>query len=188
MIVVSLVGLKKCGKTTVAEALIREFKSRGYKVGGVKVMHHASMTIDREAKDTWRQKKAGADLVVSLSKRELGYIESLEKPAMLADALRIIPEDTDILICEGLTDASPDVLRIVLAERPELLPETFEVRGHSENVIALSGIMANETKVHPEYPIFDCTNEDDVKKLADLIIEKANEHNRTTKETPNRAS
>jgi molybdopterin-guanine dinucleotide biosynthesis protein MobB len=177
MIVVSLVGLKKCGKTTVAEALIREFKSRGYKVGGVKVMHHASMTIDTEAKDTWRQKEAGADLVVSLSKSELGYIERLEKPASLVDALRIIPEDTDILICEGLTDTAPEILRIVLAERPELLPETFEVRGHGENVIALSGIMANETRVHPDYPVFNCTEEEDTGRLADLILEKAGKGN-----------
>jgi molybdopterin-guanine dinucleotide biosynthesis protein MobB len=173
MIVVSLIGLKKCGKTAVAEALIREFKHRGYKVGGVKVMHHAAMTIDTEAKDTWRQKKAGASFVVSLSKSELGYIERHEKPATLSDALRIIPKDTDILICEGLTETLPNVLRIVLAERPELLPETFEVRGHGENVIALSGIMANETKEHPDYPVFNCMNEEDTKQLADLILEKA---------------
>jgi molybdopterin-guanine dinucleotide biosynthesis protein MobB len=178
MIIVSLVGLKKCGKTTVAEALVREFKSRGYKVGGVKVMHHASMTIDTEAKDTWRQKEAGADLVVSLSKNELGYIERSEKPATLGDALRIIPQDMDILICEGLTEPSPEIIRIVLAERPELLPKTFEVRGHSENVIALSGIMANETKEHPDYPVFNCTNMEDTRKLADLILAKANDKNR----------
>jgi molybdopterin-guanine dinucleotide biosynthesis protein MobB len=177
MIVVSLVGLKKCGKTTVAEALIREFKNRGYKVGGVKVMHHASMTMDTEAKDTWRQKKAGADLVVSLSKNELGYIERFGKPAMLADALRIIPKDTDILICEGLTDPAPEILRIVLAERPELLPETFEVRGHCENVIALSGIMANETRVHPDYPVFNCIEENDTRRLADLILAEAGKSN-----------
>jgi len=178
MIIVSLVGLKKCGKTTVAEALIREFKRRGFKVGGVKVMHHAAMSIDCEGKDTWRQKEAGADFVLSLSKSEMGYIERFDKPVALADAIRLIPEDTDILICEGLTETDPHVLRVVLAEAPDLLPETFEVRGHSENVIALSGIMANTTKEHPDYPVYNCTKEDETAKLADLILAKAREGDR----------
>ncbi|MCK5038041.1 MAG: molybdopterin-guanine dinucleotide biosynthesis protein MobB, partial [Thermoplasmata archaeon] len=50
MIIVSLIGLKKCGKTTTAEALIKEFKSRGMKVGGVKWMVHSNFTIDTEGK------------------------------------------------------------------------------------------------------------------------------------------
>ena len=64
MIIVSLIGLKKCGKTTTSEALISEFKSRGMKVGGVKWMVQASFTIDTEGKDTWRHQQAGADFTV----------------------------------------------------------------------------------------------------------------------------
>jgi len=271
MIIVSLIGLKKCGKTATAEALIREFKRRGYRVGGVKSMPHSKFTIDVEGKDTWRQKEAGADFVISLSKGELAYIERKEKRgkkeerceelvrpeeevaepevcedveqwATLENALRLVPDDTDILICEGLTQNDPRILRVVLAKSLELLEETFRVRGvetgmegegkykrewsieeevgvgkhkkkwsiedgvgegkqekewsiedevgvgkHKKEwsiedgtkvegdrakIIALSGIMANEVKEHPDYPVFNCLTKEGVEGLVELILEK----------------
>ncbi len=89
----------------------------------------------------------------------------------MSEFLRFIPDDTDILICEGLEDADPQITRILVAKSSDFLAETFDVRGPQKNVIALTGIIANETKEHEKYPIFDCTQQDDVKLLADLIIE-----------------
>lgn len=148
MIIVALIGLKKCGKTTTAEALIREFKHRGYRVGGVKYMPHATFTIDVKGKDTWRQKEAGADFVISLSREEVAYVEPLGREggernrseeesqrSALMNVLRLVPGDTDILICEGLTEDDPRILRVVLARSPELLRETFEVRGVRDSLV-----------------------------------------------------
>ncbi len=170
MIIVSLIGLKKSGKTTCVEALVKEFKARGMKVGTVKSMVHSKFTIDTEGKDTWRHQQAGADFVISLSKSERAYIEKREINDSLKDALELVPEDCEILICEGLDDDDPRILKVILARSPELLEETFDVRGVKDGVIALSGIMANETKEHDEYPVFNCTKAWDVGILADLII------------------
>ena len=171
MIIVSLIGLKKCGKTTTAEALIKEFKSRGLKVGGVKWMvHHSNFTIDTEGKDSWRHKRAGADFVISMSKDEMAFVQnSPERPSM-DDVLTLAPDDADILICEGLTDDAPDVIKVVVAKAMETLNETFKVRGVKDGVIALSGIMANEMIEHPELPIFNCTSPGGAEGLADLIL------------------
>jgi len=170
MIVVSVVGLKKSGKTTCVEALVTEFKRRGMKVGTVKSMVHSNFTIDTEGKDTWRHKQAGADFVISLSGNELAYLEIREGRATLEEIKRLIPDGTDILICEGFEAEEPQILKIVAATSPKKLSETFEVRGVKDGVIALSGIMANETKEHDEYPVFNCTVPDDAARLADLIL------------------
>jgi len=174
MIVVTLVGLKKSGKTACCEALIREFKRRGLKVGGVKSMHHAKMTIDTKGKDTWRQKQAGADFVVSLSNGELGYIERAKGRATLWDALAHIPADTDVLVCEGVETDDPKAIKVVVAKAPEMLEETFDIRGlgSGKDVVALTGIIANEVGKHPKYPVFNCKKPKQVKALADLIIKK----------------
>ncbi|MBN1538775.1 MAG: molybdopterin-guanine dinucleotide biosynthesis protein B, partial [Candidatus Thermoplasmatota archaeon] len=113
MIIVSLIGLKKSGKTTVAEALISEFKSRGMKVGAVKSMTLSRFTVDTEGKDTWRHRRAGADVVLSLSADEFAYIESRKEPPGLEDVLNMIPRDVDILICEGVTADVSGLIRIV---------------------------------------------------------------------------
>ncbi len=170
MIIVSLIGLKKCGKTTTAEALIREFKSRGYKVGGIKSMTLSRFTLDTEGKDTYRHMQAGADLVISLSADELAFIQKRDKPPSFQEALDKVPDDIDILICEGVTDDDPRIIRIALAREAGLLKDTFEVRGIKDGVIALSGIMANETGEHQDYPVFNCTRKEEVSALADLIV------------------
>lgn len=170
MIIVSLIGLKKSGKTTCVEALVREFKSRGMKVGTVKSMVHSSFTIDKEGKDTCRHQQAGADFVVSLSKDELAYIEKRPNRSRLDEFLRFIPEDTDMLICEGLEDTDQRIIRILVAKSSDFLAETFRVRGAQENVIALTGIIANERPKDADYPVFDCTVGGEIKALADLIM------------------
>lgn len=171
MIIVSLIGLKKSGKTTTAEALISEFKARGRKVGGVKWMVQSNFTIDTEGKDTWRQKRAGADFVLSMSKDELAFIQNRPERPSFDDILALVPDDTDILICEGVETHIPGIFKVIIAKSPELLAETFEVRDIGDGVIALSGIIANEVTEHPDYPVFNCTEPDGVKGLADLILQ-----------------
>lgn len=173
MIIVSMIGLKKSGKTTCVEALVREFKSRGLKVGTVKSMVHSTFTIDTEGKDTWRHQEAGADFVISLSKDELAFIEKRPAKSRLDEFIRLIPGDTDILVCEGLEDTDPRIIRILVAKSSDFLAETFAVRGAQENVIALTGIIAAETRRNDDYPIFNCTLAGDTKALADLILENS---------------
>lgn len=171
MIIVALVGLKKCGKTTTAETLIGEFKRRGLKVGSIKFMPHSTITLDIEGKDTWRHRNAGSDFVISLSKGEIGYIGDIEGRATLADAFKLIPEDTDVMICEGLNEDHPDIFRILLAKDPSLLEETYEVRGIPESEFdAISGRISNVIQEHGSLPVYNATDPAQLNDLVDLII------------------
>lgn len=172
MIFVTVLGLKKSGKTTSCEALIREFKSRGMKVGAVKSMHHARMTIDTKGKDTWRHRMAGADFVAALSKGELGYIESTAGKATIEAAAKHFPADTDVVVCEGVEGLGRGAVTILALRTKSCLAETLRIRGvgRGSNVLALTGIFSNETSRHPKYPIFNCTKSRDARTLADLIL------------------
>lgn len=46
MKIIMLKGISKTGKTTTAEAVIRELKMRGYTVGSVKDIHFESFTVE----------------------------------------------------------------------------------------------------------------------------------------------
>ena len=179
MIIVALIGLKKCGKTTTAEALIREFKDRGYRVGGIKCMPNSTITLDTEGKDTYRHRSAGADFVISLSKGEIAFIGDTGGRASIRDALGLIPEGTEVLICEGLTEEYPGIHRILLARDLDLLEETMKVRGVGDGILALSGLLSNQKKDHPIYPVFNCTEREGVSGLVDLIIKKDQDNKAT---------
>lgn len=65
MKIVSIVGKKNTGKTSLTIKVIRELIKRGYNVASIKHSHH-SIEMDKENTDTWRHKQAGANLVVGV--------------------------------------------------------------------------------------------------------------------------
>lgn len=68
MRIISVVGYKKTGKTTLVETLVRALKNHG-SVGTIKHLHeHKINTPDT---DTWKHANAGADVVVAVTPDEL---------------------------------------------------------------------------------------------------------------------
>ena len=65
MKIVSIVGRKNTGKTSLTVKVIEELTNRGYNVASVKHSHH-SIEMDKENTDTWKHKQAGANLVVGV--------------------------------------------------------------------------------------------------------------------------
>ena len=65
MKIVSIVGKKNTGKTSLTVKVIEELTGRGYNVASVKHSHH-SIEMDKENTDTWKHKQAGANLVVGV--------------------------------------------------------------------------------------------------------------------------
>ena len=65
MKIVSIVGKKNTGKTSLSVKVIDELTKRGYNVASVKHSHH-SIEMDKENTDTWKHKQAGANLVVGV--------------------------------------------------------------------------------------------------------------------------
>lgn len=55
MKIVSVVGRKNTGKTSLTVKIIEELTRRGYNVVSIKHSHH-EMEMDREHTDTWRHK------------------------------------------------------------------------------------------------------------------------------------
>ena len=65
MKIVSIVGKKNTGKTSLTTKVIEELTKRGYNVASIKHSHH-SIEMDKENTDTWKHKQAGANLVVGV--------------------------------------------------------------------------------------------------------------------------
>ena len=142
MIIVSVVGLKKTGKTTVVEALVAEFKARGMSVAAVKCMPHGNFSVHPEGKDTRRHAEAGADVVIAASQGELTVVRRVERFPSLGDIIEAAGPDPDVMICEGLPWDGADVQTVLAADGTDLA-ELNEVRGERLNVVAVSGIVSN---------------------------------------------
>ena len=105
--VISIVGKSESGKTTLIEKLIPALKQRGYRIGIVKHAHHG-FEMDREGKDSYRHKKAGADTVMIASPGRIAMVKDV--PGERLDDLVPYFNDMDLLITEGFkSDKAPKI-------------------------------------------------------------------------------
>jgi len=105
-----IVGWKNSGKTTLVEALVREFTARELRVSTIKHAHHA-FDIDVPGKDSYRHREAGAGEVLVASRQRWALMHELrgeDEPRLEALLAQLSP--CDLVLVEGFKrDAHPKI-------------------------------------------------------------------------------
>ena len=155
--IISIVGKSESGKTTLIEKLIPELKKRGYRIGTIKHALHG-FQIDREGKDSFRHKAAGADTVIVASPESIAMVQNGSSETL--DSVLKYFSDMDIVITEGYKREN----------KPKI--EVFRKEKHREplcrddnNLVAL----VTDDDMDLNVPRFGL---EDIKGLADFIEKK----------------
>lgn len=109
--VISVVGSSDCGKTTLIERLIESLSKKGYKVGTIKHDVHG-FEVDKEGKDTYRHKQAGAHSVLISSPWKYALISDVDSEKSLDEIVSYMPLDLDIILTEGFKSANKPKIEI----------------------------------------------------------------------------
>jgi len=157
--VLSVIGITKSGKTTVAETLIRYFSGRGYTVGSVKEIHYEQFAIDTPGTNTDRHKKAGAELVAALGMNETDILfpKKLDVKTLLSFY------EQDYVVMEGVSDFIAP--KIITAHTAEEIDERLD-----DTVFAISGRIADTLSEYRGIPVIHAIN--DAERLCRLAEEK----------------
>ncbi len=131
--IICIVGKSKNEKTRLMEALVKELKSRGLRVGALKHHKHGDFEMDKEGKDTWKYAKAGADTVAISSPVKLAVIKNVKAEMELGEILDRYFADNDIVLADGF--ALSDKPRIILADNNE----DIEIFKRGCEVVAIVG-------------------------------------------------
>jgi molybdopterin-guanine dinucleotide biosynthesis protein B len=154
--IISVVGKSDSGKTTLIEKLLPELTRRNYRIATVKHDVHG-FEVDREGKDSWRHKKAGAHTVVIASPNKVALIRDVEKDLTLEEIRDKLIQDVDLILAEGYKkDVQPKIEVFRKEKHKELLCT------EKDNLVA---IVSNQT-FNIGVPCFDL---EDVKGLAEFI-------------------
>ena len=167
---ITVVGLKRTGKTTVVEALVSELCSRGHAVGTVKTMRHHQLSLDASAADTRRHMNAGASVVVAITPDGTARFEAGAPPPSLEDVSRLFPPGIRILVSEGAIDTSAPGFVVLCLDDISGMEEVLRTRGiQKDRVAAISGkgaAIAGPSSI----PAFDVTDRAQRKALTDLLL------------------
>ncbi len=101
MRIYGVIGWKNAGKTGLMERLVADITARGYQVSTVKHAHHA-FDVDREGKDSFRHRQAGAGEVLLASYKRWALMHELdgqEEPTLGDLLAKLAP--CDLVLVEG---------------------------------------------------------------------------------------
>ena len=99
MRIISIVGLKNTGKTSLTSKIIKELTNREFKVASIKHSHH-QMEMDHEGTDTYKQMESGSDFVVGIGGRTYFNINERLDLERILFLIKLI-ENPDFVVIEG---------------------------------------------------------------------------------------
>lgn len=122
MRIISVVGYKKTGKTTLVEKLVQALKKYG-SVGTIKHLH--AHEINKPDTDTWKHAKAGADVVVAVTAREL--VKFTRRNALESALDELANEGMDFAVVEGFKDSRLPKIALGKIEAPGIIKRLEDV-------------------------------------------------------------
>lgn len=133
-------GYSGSGKTTLLVKVIEELSKRGIKVAAIKHDGH-NFEMDKEGKDTYRLKQAGAQAVAISSKNKYALISDSDHRLTFDEITQLIPNNIDIIIGEGFKDEN---IQKILVHRKENNKENLY--NDEKNIIAVATNCPDEFK------------------------------------------
>ena len=154
--VVSFIGKKKSGKTTVVLGVLKELRRRGYRLAVLKHDTHG-FEVDVPGTDSYRFKEAGAEVVGIASPDKYAWQCGVEEERPLGELIRQIREPVDLVITEGFKRQDAPKIEVSRRARSTELVSTPD---------ELVGITSDQS--FPDYPVPQFAL-DDFNGLADLV-------------------
>lgn len=154
--VVSFIGKKKSGKTTVVLGVLTELRRRGYRVAAIKHDTHG-FDVDVPGTDSYMMREAGAEVVGISSPDKYVWVAGTEEERPLGELLRQIKEPVDLVITEGFK--KQDAPKIEVSRRAR----STELVCTSDELVGIASDQAFPDYAVPQHDLGD------FKGLADLI-------------------
>lgn len=155
--ILSIVGKSGSGKTTLLEKLVAGLKEKGYRVGCAKHAHKG-FQMDKEGKDSWRLRKAGASTLVA-GPSDIALVR--DRSESLVEDIERHLGDMDLILLEGFKRQHFPKIEIFRTQS-----------GHAEPLNIHDGTLAGfvtDSEFRPDVPVFDI---DDIDSISRFIEEE----------------
>ena len=158
MKVIGFAGYSGVGKTTLVEALVALLRQRGLRVSVVKHAHHL-FDVDREGKDSWRHRQAGAYEVLLASERRMALMREHEQPLELSvhGMLAQLDPGVDWVLVEGFKHGDMPKIEVWRLQQDRLAKgKTIDpLYPHDARVLAVATDVARDLPQAPSQPVLD---------------------------------
>lgn len=160
MKIITIVGIRKSGKTSTVTSLIEAIRRRGKKVGTCKTVFCPTFSMDKSTSNTAKHRRAGSELVCARARFETTFLYPEALPlSRILEAYK----DCDYVLLEG--DYYAPVPRIVCAHSEE-----DALMRMNSRTLAFSGRISQKPEIELPLPRFNALDNADA--LLDYIDAK----------------
>jgi molybdopterin-guanine dinucleotide biosynthesis protein B len=166
---ISVVGKKNAGKTTLVVALVKELVRRGHKVMSIKHGTHP-FQVDEEGRDSWRHMhEGGAERVVMETPNQRVVISKITEQKSPRELAALYLQDAEYVVVEGFKDS--DVPKI----------EVFRKAVHAEPLFAAGtpgsehflAIVTDDRELRANIPVMRFSDTAWMYRLVDIVLQGA---------------
>ena len=159
MKIFGVVGWKNSGKTTLVERLIGVFLNKGITVSTIKHSHH-NFQIDKEGKDSFRHRKAGANETILASNFEwVKFSTNDPRTQGELDFYLNQLKNVDLVLVEGFKDGSHQKI------------EVFDNKSGKQPIFlsdkSICAVACADQRLNCSLPVFD---RNETEEISDYII------------------
>jgi molybdopterin-guanine dinucleotide biosynthesis protein B len=156
--IVTIVGKSNSGKTTLMVKIIQELTRRGVAVGSVKHAHDG-FAMDKEGKDSWRHKNAGAASTLVISEEGAALIADDKRSYI--EKMTAYLDNRDIILAEGFKKQPLPKIEVFRTDSVHEYPLCME----DEHLVAF----VTDSDFRPDVPVFGL---EDIQKIVDFIEDR----------------
>lgn len=153
--IITIVGKSDSGKTTLLEKVIALLTDKGYKIGSVKHAHDG-FEMDKEGKDSWRHRKAGASATLVITENKIAMVK--DDTTSYIEKMQSYLSDMDIILAEGFKKQNLPKIEVFRTKSVHKEPLCM----NDENLIAF----VTDSDYKPDVPIFGL---EDINQIANFI-------------------
>lgn len=166
--ILTVVGRKHSGKTTLVVRLAAELHRRGHRVMTIKHGAH-TFNIDPATTDTYRHYHEGnAERVVMVAPDKFALVQRWSDELGPLEIAGKFLADADVVVCEGFK--ASDLPRIEVFRREAHDAPLYA--GDAPNAGRYLAVVTDDPAFRAQIPVFDIAAPDLVAKLADLVEQR----------------
>jgi molybdopterin-guanine dinucleotide biosynthesis protein B len=166
---ISVVGKKNAGKTTLVVALVKELVRRGHRVMSIKHGSHP-FQVDEEGRDSWRHMhEGGAERVVMETPNQRVVISRITEQKGPRELAELYLSDAEYVVVEGFKEA--DIPKVEVF-RKAVHAEPLYLAG-SPGASNFLAIVTDDRELRASIPVMRFSDTAWMYRLIDIVLQGA---------------
>ncbi len=169
-LLIGIVGNRNTGKTTFTLKISQSLGDRRKRISVIK-FSSSHYSLDPEGKDSSLYRNTNANPIIFASPFETVTYEKRTERSSLQNLLKLIPETTDLILCESYPAMLPQIPLIFIVKSQQDFEELYQRYNYQEPILIIKSPLIQKEKLLQVADYFSFDEKEDLTKISQIILD-----------------